>query len=465
MGKLLAIAALGLLPWGCPAPEPAVQLGTPSVDADVHVETSIAGDSAAPTPDVAGPEVAPAKDTVDDADASSDASAETSEDTVAPFTWGEPVPMQVVDGLPIVEGTVDDSGPLPFVVDTLSQVIFVDSGIVDTIAYTEATIGVGPLDLGFISVKGRDLSPDASFTGLPVAGLLGAQFLTDRVTVLDYPNRQAYLTTTLLSSPLVPLPSYETAPQHVLKYRLPNLMAVLEPTIGPAGEVALLADTSSRITIVYQRVFDAIAAEAGVALPQLAGYRFATKYAEEPGFVTRLPALDLPLADGSTLTVPNVAAVVLPDDNHLVGLLSTVGVNVEGYLGANVWERFAVAISGHDFAPDDVDHRAMVLWGDGSPPTDGIDTTDHWRRVGVELTWSPVDDAITVHMVYQGTSAQAEGVLIDEVLTAIDGGAVTDLASARASLQGTVGDTRTLTLLDSDGLSREVTVTIEDLLP
>lgn len=366
-------------------------------------------------------------------------------DAGLPTAWGglESVTMTVEDGLPIIEGTVDGEGPYSFVLDTLSQVIFVDDDIVGTELYTEATLTIGGEDLGLQSVKGRELDPDSMFVGRMVGGLLGQGYFNERFTLLDYARRRAYLHHDTPDLALPP-PGYAGLPRWEVEFELPNLMAVATPVIGAAGEVRLLADTSSRISIVFQRVFDAI--DDG-SLPQLPGYRFTTKYGEEDGFVTRLPEVSF-----DPMVALDVVAVVLPDDNHLKNLLTTQGVNIEGFLGAQFWGRFAVGVDGH---PGDDDFtRRFILWGTGASHED---TDALWTKVGVEL--SALEGIVRVEMVYQGTSAATAGLVVGDVLVG-----ESDLDAARAKLHGAAGETRSLAIRHADDSEETIDVQVEALL-
>ncbi|MFH1131154.1 MAG: hypothetical protein V1754_07450, partial [Pseudomonadota bacterium] len=351
----------------------------------------------------------------------------------------EAVPIEVVDGLPLIKGTVNEKGPYDFVLDTLSQVIFVDEDLIQTKEYTEAKISIGGKDLGLLTVKGRDMDPDEIFLGRDIAGLIGQAFFLERFTVIDFVNQRAFL---FEDPPAmeVALPGHEGRIPLEGQYELQNMMPVVKPTIGKAGEVSLLLDTSTRDCVVYQRVFDAV--DDGT-LPQLRGYLFTTNYGKEEGFVTRIPELIM-----GEIKTKDLVAVVIPDDNHLKGILSPNGVEVEGFLGAPFWRRFAVGVDG-ELVPGE-NRKKLFLWGTGE---DTI-LNDPWTKVGIELSLR--NAAVTVEMVYKGTNAEQMGLEVGDVLEG-----ETDLVAARQNLQGNAGETRKLTVQGKG----EITVTIEDLLP
>lgn len=377
----------------------------------------------------------------------------------------EPVPMMWVDGLALIQAHVastEDEAlpidrPMPYVMDTLSQTFFADVDVVGDPLFHEVDITVGNRDLGRLAVKGRSMEPDEAYLGLDIGGLVGHLYFNNRFTVFDYPNQQFYLVDQA-PPPELPPPGYEDAPRAEALYDLPNIIPVVTTVIGEAGETVLLADTSSRMTFVTQRVFDAI--DDGT-LPQVGGYRFQTNFGEDPGFLTRLPSLQLGGA-----VVEDLEAVVIPDENHLVGVLRANGVEMEGYLGAGFWSRFALGLDGHIFSQESGSEgglKKLIFWGDGQRPEAW---EGRWTRVGVVLTWR--QGQIQAEMVLEGSSAQEAGLVPGTRITAIDGVSTQEmpLEEARSLLRGEVGQTRSLEIwLPEAEAATLVEVAIEEFLP
>lgn len=391
-------------------------------------------------------------DTVDD---TPDAEDVAEPDLPAPFSWEAAAPqaLRVVDGLPLTNAQVRDFGAAPFVLDTLSQTIYVDSATIGDDLFHEESVIVGDADLGMRVVKGRDMTPDEVWLGEDIGGLIGQLFFTDRFTFVDYPHRTVRFLVQAPAADSPNPPGWDVQPFEV-RHEMPNFFPVAMADIG-GHDVPLLADTSSRLTVVTQSVFESIPVDE--PLPQRHGFRFVTKYGEDPGFVTWIPELRF-----GDLVVNNLVVAVVPDDNHLRAVLEPNRVFVEGFLGAQFWQRFAVGIDGHVLVQGTSEGgtRRFLLWGDGSEPPELVGA---WIKVGVELTLR--SGAVTVEMVYHETTAAAAGVEVGDVLLSIDGDAVdgTSLEETRRRLQGLHGEERLLTLRRGEQ-ELTVQVTIEDLL-
>ena len=400
----------------------------------------------------------------DEVEAPEDAAPEVIEDVVdeevpEPFSWEaiQVEPMALVDGLPLIEGRVDGQGPLSFVVDTLSQAIFVDVDVVGDDLFHEAEVSIGSRDLGTVIVKGRPMTPDERFAGVDIGGLVGQAYLSERFTVVDYPRRRFYLSDEVPPVALPP-PGYEDAPRQEVLYELPNLLTTVNPTIGAAGEVVLLGDTSSRMSYVTRRVFDAV--DDG-SLPRVEGWRFSSNFGEDPAFLTRLPSVRF-----GDLEVEGLEVAVIPDEHHLKAVLEPNMVFAEGFLGAGFWARFALGIDGNRIDMGGMSEggtRTFVLWGDGSEPQDWA---GRWDKVGIEVALA--EDQVVVEMVFVGTGAEGAGLVPGAVIEAIDGAPVAEagLEAVRDMLRGEVGEPRSMRVrLPGEGEAAEVSVEVEEILP
>ncbi len=428
----LILVAAALLLHGCPGAQPA----DPAAD-------STAGDGAAET---ATPDGADAAADLPPTDVAPEA------DTPPTTAWDEPVPLTRIGGLALFEGSVDGGPTLPFLFDTLAQVVFLDEDIVGDVLYHELPLILGDDDLGTFQVKGRSMVPDESYLGVDIAGLVGQAYIWKRFLVLDYPGGRFFQAATPPDLETDPLPGWDGPPPWTVDVELQNAFPVIRPVLGDGDPVSLLADTSSPITTITQSVFDAV--DDGT-LPQVAGYVWSSKYGTEAAFLTRLPSVRL-----GDLEVSGLEAAVIPDDHHLVTILGPNGVDVVGWLGAGFWERFVLGIDPKEGTEESP--QVFYLWGDGAAPAQ---VAGRWHKVGVELAWR--DDGIVVEMVYAGTDAEAQGILVGDALVAVDGAPVDGVAleELRGLLRGAVGESRVLTVFHPAGPQEELSVLVEEILP
>lgn len=371
---------------------------------------------------------------------------------VTALPWPDPVPMQVVDGLPLIPGSYDGGDSHPFIIDTLSQICFVDDDLIGDFLYHEVDATFGNDTLVDLLVKGREMEPDEKYLGLDIGGLVGQSYFQQRFIVADYPGASFYSFETAIDLASNPVPGHVGEPVSTVKVAQQNAFPVVTATLGGVVEAPLLADTSSRMSVLTQKVFDQL--DDGT-LPQVPGYRFTSKYGEDPGFLTRLPEITV-----GDMTVTGLEFVVIPDEHHLVAVLEPNGVFVEGYLGAQFWNRFAISIDA--FGGDEFTPQLFTLVGDGTEP----DTWhDRWHKAGVELI--KTDGYIFIEMVYSGSSAAAEGFEVGDMVGMIDGTMHDEmtLEEARDKLRGTVG--QSVELVVSKPMSDEplsANVLIEEIL-
>jgi hypothetical protein len=428
----IALVAAALLLHGCPGMQPAD-----------------------PTPDCASKDTQADSVPPDTADATSEllpGDPDVGLDVAPGTAWDEPVPLTLVGGLPLFDGAVDGGPTLPFLFDTLAQVVFLDEDIVGDVLYHEVDLVLGDDPLGTFQAKGRSMAPDEAFLGVDIAGLVGQAYIWKRFLVLDYPGGLFYQAAAPPDLETDPLPGWEGPPPWTVDVELQNAFPVIRPVLGEGAPVSLLADTSSPITTITRSVFDAL--DDGT-LPQVAGYVWSSKYGTEEAFLTRLPSVRL-----GDLEVTGLEAAVIPDDHHLVTILGPNGVDVVGWLGAAFWERFVLGIDPKDGTEESP--QVFYLWGDGAAPAK---SAGRWDRVGVELAWR--DDGIIVEMVFAGTDAEAQGIVVGDALVAVDGAPVegVSLDALRGQLRGAPGEPRTLTVLHAEGDEEALTVLVEEILP
>ena len=417
---------------------------------DLATETGANVDLAPEPHDLLETSIAP--DTIEDLPAPpGDISSDGPDTTTTP--WPAPVPMQIVDGLPLIAGSYDDSVVLPYIIDTLSQICFVDDDLIGDFLYHEVVATFGNDTLVDLLVKGREMEPDEQYLGLDIGGLIGQSYFQQRFVVLDFPGGSFYSFATARDLATNPVPGHAGEPVTEVSVAQQNAFPVVTVALGEGIEAPLLADTSSRVSVITQSIFDQLN---DGSLPQAYGYRFTSKYGEDAGFLTRLPAVTV-----GTMTVTGLEAVVIPDEHHLVAVLEPSGVFVEGYLGAQFWNRFALAIDA--FGGDEFTPQLFTLVGDGSEPEGW---QERWHKVGLELSWS--EGLLFVEMVYLGSSAESEGFEVGDMLVMIDGEKYDGmtLEQARAKLHGALG--QSIELIVSKPMSDELfsaNVLVEEILP
>ncbi len=367
--------------------------------------------------------------------------------------WPDPVAMQVVDGLPLIPGSYDESDTWPFVLDTLSQICFVDDDLIGDFLYHEVDATIGTDFLVDLLVKGREMEPDEMYLGVDIGGLVGQSYFQQRFVVVDFPGGNLYTFESSVDLAEHSVPGYSGIPVATVNVAQQNAFPVVTAQLADGVEIPLLADTSSRISVITQTFFDQI--DDG-SLPQIGGYRFASKYGEDAAFLTRLPLLSI-----GEVKVTGLEAIVIPDDHHLVAVLEPNGVFVEGYLGAQFWNRFVLAIDA--FGGDEFTAQVISLVGDGSEPAQW---QGRWHKVGIELAW--LEDVVLVDMVYEGSDAESLGLEVGDMVLMIDGVDVDEMSleEAREALRGIPGDT--IELVVTRPLSDEPwaeAVAIEEILP
>ncbi len=392
----------------------------------------------------------PADDDVgDDDDASGDDDATGDDDTSEPGPWDDGSAIVVtVDGQAMIEGSFDGEGPIWWALDTGAARTYVDEEITGTSNNVIGDVVIGPLAFEDKQVGSVELADAEAFIGWDLGGLAGQDIFEDRFVTLDYAGLQAHF---MDGIPDDPPPGTGDAPAFISSYDLPSSIPVMAAQLSGGGgqvEIDLIADTGSGVTILLQSVFDAI--DDG-SLPRLDGYVWGTNYGFDDGFLTRIPVIAV--GDAERVEVEQTWAVVIPDDNHLWGLLEGNGIFADGFLGYPVYRRFALGVDGFE---------DRYLWWP-YVADDHVDPRE-WTRIGVEPTWR--EGGFTVEMLYRPSDAETQGVEVGDRIIAVDG---TDLAGATLDelkhlLRGDVGESRTLDLLRGD-LALQITVAIDDLLP
>lgn len=377
------------------------------------------------------------RETTDSTDSVSTAYDDTAGDSEAPAgPWEAGQHAEItVDGQVLLVGTVEgvsSSAPLLFALDTGADRFYVDA---DLDAPSRGNVQFGEVVLENQGLRSLELAEAEAAIGWDLAGLAGQPLFESRVTAFNYPASTVHFFDELPSD----APPQAQGSAATLPYTLTAGIPVVELELG-GGPLSLIADTGSGVTLVTESAFAAL--DDGNR-PRLDGYLWLTSYGQDEGFVTRIPAVDL-----GDHVVPETWAVVVPDDNHLLGLLTSVGLDVDGFLGFPFYREHVWVSDGPGttfrawFAAD----RAHV-------------DPQEWQRVGVEPMW--VDGRVVVGMLYRPSSA--EGVLeLGDVLVSLDGIDVTSLSldDVKRQLRGEPGS---VVVVGTD--RGDFSVARDDLLP
>ncbi|MBM4354262.1 MAG: PDZ domain-containing protein, partial [Deltaproteobacteria bacterium] len=367
---------------------------------------------------------------------------------VEPGPWAGRWPaMHSIDGQLLVEGTYEGGGPILWVMDTGAARTYAHSDVTGTTNPKLASFSIGPLEFADKQLYSVDLSEAEAYIGWKLGGLAGQDMFNKRFIALDYADPGAWF---LEAVPEVPPKGVLDAPPEILHYELPSSIPVVQATFvaGTSVTVPVVADTGSGVTILTQDVFDSI--DDG-SLPRLDGYVWATNYGSDASFVTRIPRIQA--GENGQGNVEWSWAIVIPEDNHLFPLLKANGIDVKGFLGYPFYRNFVVGVDGAE---------NRYLWWEYQDK--GHLPVDEWTRVGIEPIWR--EEGFRIEMIYAPSDAQAQGILIGDVITTIDGKDVTGgtLDEVRQALRSEPGTALDLGLL-RDGKPLELVVIAEDLLP
>ena len=330
-----------------------------------------------------------------------------------------------------------------FVIDTGAFATSVEETLVRDI---ENGVGLVSMDFGEgllledHRVFAADLSKAVDYIGTPIHGLIGQDIFQEWFFGLDYETASMEV---LPEIPLDAPSGFEEDSFVDLPYTLEQLLPIVEVEID--GRVArLIADTGSGVTLLTESFIEQEFLDEG-----LKGYTWHTSYGSDPGTILRLPQLTL-----AGHLVENSWAVVVPDNYHLRDVFEALGIHVDGFLGYPVYRRFYTEVRGPEnqyrFYPyDDLPH---------------VDANE-WDRVGIEIRRH--EGQVVIDMIFEPSHAHELGLQAETVLLRVDGEQLAGLAldDVRLLLRGTPGKTRTLTIDDSSGGIKEISVRVDGLLP
>ncbi len=379
-------------------------------------------------------------DTADDDSADDDSSDDDSADDDTWDCYANPMVSAIgADGSGLMQGTIDGTDYW-FVMDTAAQVVFGDLEVSGgSTAYFDAAMTIGPWEYETWSIKGRDLSPNEAFIGVDIGALFGQILLIQSYVVFDPSIPQLYLCDSVPPED----PPGTSGEALIQTFTLENQFPVTRVGVGLPVDVPMMLDTGLPVTYLTEDIFEQVDAGAD----RIYGWDFTTSYGSDEAFVSRVPTFEFA---GETIEGQDV--VVIPTEHHLAVILAGAGVEVKGFLGNSVMDRYLMGMNGFD--------SEMELW-----PVDAewLDS-GRWIRVGLEITWR--EGQHVVEFVLGPSDAEAQGIVAGDRLTAIDGvdcGPLS-LLEVHQALRGNPGEIRLLALEGDEG-AYQLEVLVEDLLP
>ena len=380
----------------------------------------------------------------------------------APRDWSLPAagritaPFRLANNHIFVDVTVDGKGPFPFLVDTgghgiltsptvaaldlKSQGAMTSGGAGETRA-TSGYVQVSRLDLAGMTMRDQtmlklDFSPKP-VEGFQVGGMLGFEMFRRFVTVVDYERNELTLidparftaADRAKAGVAVPFVFYDHMPQ--VTGRLDGLPARHNIDTGSRSEVTLARPFVER-TKLREAHPEGVAAVDGWGVGGPArSYVIRTK-SLTLGDVT----IDAPVAGLATQ-----AKGVFSDENF------------DGNIGSGLLKRFVVTF--------DYEHQIMYLRRIATPPADAgsFDRCGCWLNLG--------DDGFEIKDIAPGGPAEAAGLKVGDVVTAIDGAPASGmrLTDARAMMRVAPTDRPIRIGYRRDGAAAEVSLTPRDQIP
>ncbi len=399
---------------------------------------------------------------------SNGASSDTSGDTVTLAVTG-------TQGVPIAANTSLDVFLVPLSIDGVSGNAVVDTGspivALDPSAFSGATLPdgagtVASMTLGSLliadpSLVGADLvtSPDPT---VPMDGSLGCGVLCAFIVSLDYRGQTV---TFGASSP----PSGVEEPGASVAFTLqgggtatltdvPGTVQfppsrILLTTTVEGQTYSFVVDSGSSFVLLREALFTSLVADGRA---QIAGVGTAIIGQESSSAVTRVRSF--------SVGGQEVAGLVASSDSALEATLddvaSEIGQDVDGLIGGSFLRDFYVTV---DYPGGALGLRRY---------TTGAPTYDSFDRVGVTVVPPTTGSSgpMTVAYVFSGTDAAAHGVMVGDVIVAIDGQPLAGLGSTAIDvlLSGPVGSTKSVQFgtTGAPTLSmRSVSIAVDDVLP
>jgi hypothetical protein len=360
------------------------------------------------------------------------------------------LPFRLLNNHIYVQATVNGKGPYNFILDTgghtlLSSRIVSEAGLKSVGSAVESGAGEGTATSGFSHVDEVALGAvrlidqigitseiyDKSIEGIPVDGMVGFELIRRFVTTIDYGRQTLTFTDPARFKPVdvgtpVPFVFYDHLPN--VKGLIDNLPARFDIDTGSRSELDITGPFVATQTL-RARFAKGVSAVTGWGVG-----------GPSRSYTVRLPSLTL-----GTVKVEGPTAGLSQDKGG-----SMSDPNYDGNVGGGLLKRFAVTF---DYA-----NQVMYLKPVVPPPADAgrFDRSGMWINAG--KTGYDVTD------VSQGGPAAEAGIVIGDVITAIDGRPVVTegLSDARIALRAQPAGTKVQIALTRGMEKKLVTLVLRD---
>lgn len=374
---------------------------------------------------------------------------------------GTPVNATFVSGIPAIPGSVGGGPEQWFLVDTGAPFTALDT---DAYAFPDGlrTVSLAGFGVEFPTLDAvvfDVLSTEGS--QLPIGGLVGGDVLSFFAVTVDRAGGQAWLDGPLEGADtLAPLTVAGdvkgggrgavpgSCPRGCGTVELPPSRFLVTATVEDLDEpVRLLVDTGASEVVFTDELLDRLG-DAG--RPRLDGVTVSTAVGPVVAYLTRVWEVDL----GNGARRASVPALVLPDPDFFRVLDDEVGEHVDGIIGQGLLRHFVYTV---DYPAREL-HLAAYPDDSHLPPGEYASLGFTLELVGGDWQTATIEP---------GSDAEAQGVMVGEIVSAIDGEPLAGLDAAAINQRiesMTPGDTAVVTL-DRAGIATELTLEVLDLLP
>ena len=358
------------------------------------------------------------------------------------------VPVDLLTNLMIVEGRINGSEPLSFIVDTGASASVLHraraeqlrlplrnkedattgGGTVEAVQIQGAALSIGEVTLQNLPLVAIDLTALQAGLGAPVDGIVGFDLFERFVVDMDYKARRLRL-----HDPQRWTGSVGEVVPIELEEQIPFVRVGLTSQKGSPAHARLELDTGQTGSLTLTQPFVDANRLLDVDQRTLAITTGAILAGQVSARVVRLGSVRL----GST-TIASPTANITPD--------AAGAATITGILGGEVLRRFHVVI--------DYSRKRIVL-----TPNEDVNAPIEFDTTGMSLASTMTEPlAFRVRTIISESPAAEAGVMAGDLITAIDDRPVSELTLAELRDRFRVPDTTTRLTVTRDGTSRQVTI-------
>ena len=358
------------------------------------------------------------------------------------------VPVDLVTNLMIVEGRINGSEPLSFIVDTGASASVMHraraeqlrlplrgkeeattgGGTVEAVQIQGASLSIGEAMLPNLPLVAIDLTALQAGLGAPIDGIVGFDLFEHFVVDMDYKARRLRL-----HDPQRWVGSVGDVLPIELEEQIPFVRVGLTSQKGAPADARLELDTGQTGSLTLTQPFVDVNRLLGVDQPTLTISTGAILAGQVPARLARLGSVRL----GST-TIASPIANITPD--------ATGAATATGILGGEVLRRFHVVI--------DYPRKRIVL-----TPNDDVNAHFEFDATGMSLASTVTEPlAFRVRTVISESPASEAGVMAGDLITAVENRPAGELRLTELRERFRVPDTATRLTVTRDGIARQVTI-------